>query len=104
LGFTDTDPEPDGLEPTVRVYAAGGVFTVRLTDRVVFPLLLVVLVKVTVSLYVPALRLLAVLFIEAVTVAVAPAARLPLVEESVTQLRVLEAVQLMVLPPVFWRV
>ena len=71
---------------TVRVYAAGGALTVRFTDRVVFPLLLVVLVKVTVSLYVPALRLLAEVLIEAVTVAVAPAARLPLVEDRVTQL------------------
>jgi hypothetical protein len=52
---------------------------------------------------VPVLRVLAVLLIEAVTVAVAPAARLPLMEERVTQFCVLEAVQLIALPPVFWR-
>jgi len=88
----------------VRVYAAGSAFTVRVTERVVFPLPLVAFVNVTVSLYVPVLRLLAVVLIEAVTVAVAPAAKLPLVEESVTQLCVLDALQLIALPPVFWRV
>ena len=60
---------------------------------------LVVLVKVTVSLKEPTLSKLAPLLMVTVTVALAPAARVPLVESRVTQLAVLEAVQSMEVPP-----
>ena len=62
---------------------------------------LVVSVKVIVSLYVFGLRLLALLLMEAVTVVVAPAFKVPLVAERVTQACVFEAVQLIEVPPVF---
>ena len=82
----------------------GGAFTVKLTGLVVFPLPLVVLVKLTVSLYGPAVRLLAPLLIETVTVVLAPAANVPLAEDRLTHDWPLEAVQLIELPPVFCNV
>ena len=60
--------------------------------RDVLPLPLVVLVKVTVSEYVFALRLLVLLFIDTVMLVLAPGARDPLVLERLTQLWPLEMV------------
>ena len=62
--------------------------TVKLTLRVVFPLPLVVLVKVTVSVYgvAEAARLLAPELMDTVTVAFAAGAKVPLAEERLTQL------------------
>jgi hypothetical protein len=62
---------------------------------------LVVFVKVTVSLYDPATRLFALLLIDTVTVVLAPAARLPLLDERSTQAAVLDALQPIDNPPVF---
>jgi len=50
------------------------------------------------------LKLLALLLMDAMTVVVAPAAKVPLAAERVTQLCPLDAVQLIEAPPVFWRV
>ena len=50
------------------------------------------------------MRLLALLLIEAVTVVVAPGAKVPLVDDRVTHAWPFDAVQLIEIPPVFWRV
>ena len=63
-----------------------------------------VLVKVTVSLYDPALRLLAAVLMETVTVALPPGAKVPLLDERLSQLWVFAALQLIEIPPEFWRV
>ena len=77
---------------------------VRATPLVALPLPLVVLVNETVSLYEPAARLAALELIETVIVAVAPAAKVPLLEERVTQPCVAAALQLMLALPVFCNV
>ena len=96
---------PDDVNPVdgVTLSTPGVVFTVRLTDRVVLPLLFVVFVKVTVPLYDPGVRLFAPLLIDTYTVVLAPAAKLPLVGDTVYQLP-FDAVQLINAPPVFWSV
>ena len=73
--------------------------TLRETPRVVLPVALVALVKVTVSLKEPTFKVLALALIEAVTVVLAPAARVPLVVLRSTQLAVLAAVQSMSVLP-----
>ena len=50
------------------------------------------------------LKLLALLLMDAMTVVVAPAAKVPLAVERLTQLCPFAAVQLIEVPPVFWRV
>ena len=50
------------------------------------------------------LKLLALLLMDAMTVVVAPAAKVPLAAERVTQLCPLAALQLIEVPPIFWRV
>ena len=68
-------------------------FTVKLTARAVLPAPLLVLVNETVSEYVFTARLLALALMDTVTLVVAPAASVPPVAESVSQLAVLVAVQ-----------
>ena len=94
-------PEDVNPPPGVTARTPEVAFTVKLTGLVVFPLPLVVLVKLTVSLYGPAVRLLAPLLIETVTVVLAPAANVPPAEDRVTHDCPLDAVQLIELPPVF---
>ncbi len=65
-------------------------FTVTVTGRDVSPLPLVVFVKVTVSEWVPALRLSALLLIETATAALAPGSSGPPVSDRVSQLWFLE--------------
>ena len=60
-------------------------FTIRLIPLVVFPTPLVLLVNVTVSEYEPAARAFAPELMDVVTVAVAPAARVSLVADRLTQ-------------------
>jgi hypothetical protein len=74
---------------------------VRLIGLVVLPLPFVVFVKLTVSLYVPATRLLAALFIDTVIVALAPAPRVPLAGVTVNHAWVFAAIQSIDVPPVF---
>ena len=76
----------------------------RPTEREVFPFPLVVLVKVTVSVGEPVSRLFALLLTETVTDTLAPADKLPVPDERVTQLLVFDTLQLIALLPVFWRV
>ena len=94
---------PEEVNPSggVTVRTPESAFTVKLTGLAVFPLLLVVLVKLTVSLYGPAVRVLALPLIETVTVVLAPAPNVPLVEDRLTHDCPLDAVQLIELPPVF---
>jgi len=77
--------------------------TVKLMGLVVFPLPLVVFVKVTVSLYGVGLaaRPFALLLTDTVTVVLAPASSVPLAEERLTHAWVIDAVQLTELLPVF---
>lgn len=74
---------------------------VRATVRVVLPVPLVEFLNVMVSEYEPAASVLATELTDAVTVVLAPAASVPEVAESVVQLCVLLAVQLMEVCPVF---
>ncbi len=72
--------------------ATGVDLTVRLTDRDALPLPLMVLVKLTVSEYVLAPKLLALLLIDTVTLVLAPWVKEPLVSDRLTQLWPLEMV------------
>ena len=76
------------------ITGGGPLLIVSDTERVVFPLPLVVLVIVTVSVCGPAASEFAPLLMETVSVAVAPAASVPLAAERVTQACVFAAVQL----------
>src|SRR5512138_415646 len=78
--------------------------TVRMTGRLVFPFPVVVLTKLTVSVYSPAARALAPALRETVTVADSPTARVPDVAERVVHDWSFEAVQARPDSPVFWSV
>jgi len=78
--------------------------TVRVADRVVLPVPFVELVNVIVSPYVPTAREFAPELIVAVTVVVAPAARVPVVALRVSQVEFFVAVHEIELPPVLVRV
>lgn len=101
-----TAPLTDKLVVGVTDSAPGVVLelTVRVADRVVLPAAFVVLVNVMVSPYVPAARELAPELIVAVTVVVAPAARVPVVALRVSQVEFFAAVHEIELPPVLVRV
>ncbi len=78
--------------------------TVNETARVAFPVPLLVFVNVTVSVKFPGSKVLALELIVAVTVVLPPAAMVPLVVESVSQLAVLAAVQFRAALPLLVRV
>ena len=85
--------------PAGRTANCPSLLTVSETERDVLPLPVVVLAKLTVSVWLPGTRLFAPALIETVTVVLAPAANVPLAVESVTQLCALVAVQLSDEPP-----
>jgi hypothetical protein len=78
--------------------------TVIDTGREASPTWLLEFVNVTESLKLPCARLFALLLIDTVTVAVAPATSVPLAADNVTQDCVFDAVQSREVPPMFWRV
>jgi hypothetical protein len=80
LGVNDPPAYPDEENPPAGDTDIGA-FTVRVTLRVVLPLPFVVLVKMTLSVWLPAARLFAPELNETVTVALPPAASVPPVDE-----------------------